>query len=95
MSEITDEHKALNRAEDLLLRISCVVMPGRWNIQTAEGGGLEAWRLGGRDQVFTGDRADTLAMTAESHPLFKSQGGKSTVRFMHSPFKFRTLSIPH
>lgn len=45
--------------------------------------------------MFTGDSAETLTMTAESHPLFKSHGRKSFVRFMHSPFKFQTLSIPH
>lgn len=59
------------------------------------GGGLEVWRFGGRGQVFTGDSAETLTMTAESHPLFKSHGRKSFVRFMHSPFNFQTLSIPH
>lgn len=45
--------------------------------------------------MFTGDSAETLSMTAESHPLFKSHGRKSFVRFMHSPFKFQTFSIPH
>lgn len=71
-----------------------MVMPGR-NVQTVEGGGLEVMGFGGRGQVFTGDSAETLTMTAESHPLFKSHGRKSSVRFMHSPFKFQTLSIPH